>query len=273
MIFVRDKGQMCNNILQYAHVYAWARENHRHCMSMCFAYKYQYFNICTTPNHNIFYYLAGKLMARWGIIPIVTYEGTIEPKPEKEKFILSHRNVLVEGWSIRHFDLFNKYLDEIRNLFAFKPAIRWKIFHYLENTTPAENIRIGVHIRRGDYQTWCNGKFYFTDKEYLAYIQQALHTLGNHSYTIYFCSNTPLDQSVFRSALSAHNLHFPTGNPGEDLCLLSECDYLIGPLSSFTLVASMYGKAKLFWMYSHDTFTPITFEPFETRHLELDAIW
>lgn len=29
MIFVTDKGRMCNNILQYGHVYAWAREHGR----------------------------------------------------------------------------------------------------------------------------------------------------------------------------------------------------------------------------------------------------
>ncbi len=72
MIFVRDKGQMCNNILQYAHVYAWARENHRHSMSMRFAYKYQYFHICTTKDHNFLMYVAGKYGAKYKILPVVT---------------------------------------------------------------------------------------------------------------------------------------------------------------------------------------------------------
>ena len=60
MIFVHDKGQMCNNILQYAHVYAWARENGRKSMSMRFAYKYQYFNICSSSYHNFLMYLVVK---------------------------------------------------------------------------------------------------------------------------------------------------------------------------------------------------------------------
>ena len=38
MIYVRDKGQMCNNILQFAHVYAFARENGRRAVSMRFSY-------------------------------------------------------------------------------------------------------------------------------------------------------------------------------------------------------------------------------------------
>ena len=35
MMFARDKSQMCNNLLQYAHVYAWGREHGRKvCCSM-----------------------------------------------------------------------------------------------------------------------------------------------------------------------------------------------------------------------------------------------
>ncbi len=48
MIFARDKSQMCNNLLQYAHVYAWGREHGRKVISMRFSYKYQYFHICHT---------------------------------------------------------------------------------------------------------------------------------------------------------------------------------------------------------------------------------
>ena len=37
MIFARDKSQMCNNLLQYAHVYAWGREHGRKVISMRFS--------------------------------------------------------------------------------------------------------------------------------------------------------------------------------------------------------------------------------------------
>ena len=51
MIFVLDKGRMCNNILQYGHVYAWAREHGKRAVSMRFAYKYRYFhNTDSRPN-------------------------------------------------------------------------------------------------------------------------------------------------------------------------------------------------------------------------------
>ena len=43
MIFVKGYGQMCNNILQYAHAYAFGREYGIKVVSMRFAYKYRYF--------------------------------------------------------------------------------------------------------------------------------------------------------------------------------------------------------------------------------------
>ena len=73
MILVRDKGQMCNNIFQFAHSYAWARENGIRAVSMRFAYKYQYFKICHTKYHNLFFYLLGKWGAALKLIPVADF--------------------------------------------------------------------------------------------------------------------------------------------------------------------------------------------------------
>ena len=78
-----------------------------------------------------------------------------------------------------------------------------------------------------------------------------------HEVDVYVCSNDPqLDISKYRRALDGCGeteeqkceVFYPQGNPAEDLCLLSECDYIVGPLSTFTLVASMYRNAPLYWM-------------------------
>ena len=37
MIFVKGYGQMCNNWLQYAHIYAWGLENGVNTVSMRFS--------------------------------------------------------------------------------------------------------------------------------------------------------------------------------------------------------------------------------------------
>ena len=64
LYFVHDRGQMCNNILQFGHIYAWALENDARAISVRFAYKYQYFRICHTRWHSFAVYALAKAAAR-----------------------------------------------------------------------------------------------------------------------------------------------------------------------------------------------------------------
>jgi hypothetical protein len=92
---------------------------------------------------------------------------------------------------------------------------------------------------------------------------------------VYICGNaSALDHDKFKSSIKSSKVYFPNGNPGEDLCLLSQCDYVIGPPSSFSLVASMYGKARLFWITSHEAeAAKIDFKDFDEQLPRLDSIW
>ena len=108
---------------------------------------------------------------------------------------------------------------------------------------------MGVHIRRGDYATWNNGRFLYDDKQMINIIRQFILLHPNKRVVIYICGNDPkLNKQAYSEAFGQENVVFPQGNPGEDLCLLSHCDYLIGPPSTFTLVASMYRNTPLYWI-------------------------
>ena len=70
---------------------------------------------------------------------------------------------------------------------------------------------------------------------------------------VFICGNDPdLDQALFLEQLPDVHLEFPKGNPGEDLCLLSACDYLIGAPSTYTLIAAMYHDLPLCWIMDAD---------------------
>lgn len=264
MIFVRDKGQMCNNILQYGHVYAWGREHGRKTMSMRFAYKYQYFRICETRYHWFITYMLAKFAAYIRLIPVVSFNDKGENTTKKEQIMGSALNVMVEGWEVRFYDLFLKYKDEIIKLFAFKEEIRRKIERILSETASENPLKLGIHIRRGDYKTWYGGKYFFDDDTYIDYIRSFINNHKDRNVSIYICGNDPrLDKAHYRERLKGLEIVFPAGNPGEDLCLLSKCDYLIGPPSTFTLVASMYHDTPLCWMERKDT-SDMSFSTFDT---------
>ena len=292
MIFVHDKGRLCNNILQYAHLYAWGREHNRKTMSMRFAYKYPYFKICKTPYHNFFCYVVAKYAAKLKLIPVVHFDDENASTAEQEQIMLNKRYVVATGWYARWYDLFLKYKSEILELFTFLPEVEEKVKailspHIPELRSPTRSLssllsplKLGLHIRRGDYKTWQNGQFYFTDEEYVRVIKSFINNLPSihprtshlvprtsHLVHIFICGNdTTLNKEYYRKELASLpvSLTFPDGNPGEDLCLLSHCDYLIGPPSTFTLVASMYHDIPLCWL--SDTSRPITAASF--RHFD-----
>ena len=251
MIYVRDKGRMCNNILQFGHVYAWAREHGRSAVSMRFCYKYNYFAICDMPRHNFPTYLFAKYAAKLGLLPVAAFHCP-DGNPEAMALLESRKNLVVEGWEVRFYDLFIKYLNEIRRLFAFKPHIYEALKPCLELPKGC-SIRLGLHIRRGDYRTWCGGKYFYADEVYVAYVRHLASLHPGERIVVYVCGNDPaLDKDYYTSSLPEVEVRFPQGNPGEDLCLLSQCDYLIGPPSTFTLVASMYHDTPLCWMETAD---------------------
>ena len=241
MIFVTDKGRMCNNILQYGHVYAWAREHGRKSISMRFCYKYQYFKICHTKGHNFLTYILAKYAAKWGLIPTVSYDDfSSETAQDNERLMLSNNTCVVKGWEVRFYDLFLKYKKEILDLFAIDKKIKEKTQIFM-GTKGDKDLFLGVHIRRGDYKTWLNGKYFYEDDVYKDYIQQFEKLHPNKNITVYICSNDPsLNKAYFKDKFPNINIVFPQGGQEDDLCLLSECDYLIGAPSTFSLVASMY---------------------------------
>lgn len=267
MIFATDKGRMCNNILQYGHVYAWAREHGRKSVSMRFCYKYQYFKICHTRWHNFLTYVVTKYAAKWGLIATVDFNDySEETKKKNEQFMLTHNTYVVKGWEVRFYDLFIKYKKEILDLFTFNDAIISKTRSYMGKKAENE-LRLGVHIRRGDYKTWQNGRYFYEDEVYQDYIHQFQALFPEKTITVYVCSNDPdLSKASYQSKLQGMKIIFPQGGQEDDLCLLSECDYLIGAPSTFSLVASMYHDIPLCWMEEKQTDLQLSsFGKFDTQ--------
>ncbi|NPD82522.1 glycosyltransferase [Prevotella sp. PINT] len=254
MLFVRDKGQMCNNIYQYINVYAWARKHNRRSMSMRFAHKYKGFAICRMPYHNKAVYSLVKALGGVRLIPCINYDNKSMTIAQCEQRLLSSCNAIVEGWNVRYGSLLPEYMDEIRQLFAFDDGIKAAA---RRNMLPADDttVNIGLHIRRGDYKSFMGGRHYFTDKDFMDYLALLLDNFKGKRCNIYLCTNDKhLDRDFFlrtiRSREEWNDCHivFPHGSGHEDLCLLSECDFILGPVSSYSLIATMYGKARCLWM-------------------------
>ena len=258
MMFARDKSQMCNNLLQYAHVYAWGREHGRKVISMRFSYKYQYFHICHTSLTGFGWYLFAKYMSAIGLLPTASFKYADCDHAALECKMLRHRHIVVSGWNVRFYDLFLKYRQEICDLFTldskYTEPVKEKM-HKAETVQCAmvNGLRLGVHIRRGDYAQWGDGKYYYADEVYAAHINRFAQMHPEAAVHVYLSTNDAgVTAEKFQTLCPQVHIHHLQGSAPEDLFMLSECDYLIGPPSTFSLVAAMYRDLPLYRMDTAD---------------------
>jgi hypothetical protein len=111
---------------------------------------------------------------------------------------------------------------------------------YLKNN---KQIVVGVHIRRGDYKYWMEGKYFFNDNVYLTYmwnISKDIEKEYNKKCSFIIFSNTKISINESDNIYKSENKWYI------DHYLMSKCDFLIGPPSTFTLWASYIGKVKYF---------------------------
>ena len=271
---------MCNNILQFAHVWAWCKENGRAAVSMRFAYKYRYFRICHTPHHNFLTCAVVKFLAKLRLIPTVDFDLEDDVSLQHQDALMrSHNTMWVDGWMVRFYDLFLKYRDEIVNLFAFDEAVEASVAEImgvaegaLADAEDGAVLRLGLHIRRGDYARFLDGRYFYDDRTYIDLVRQFRAMHPQSKIVVYVCGNDPtLDKDRYCSNIQDVRMVFPEGNPGQDLCLLSHCDWLIGAPSTFSLVAAMYRDLPLYWIRDAKTrLVPEEFQHFATLLRQID---
>ncbi len=255
MIFARDKSQMCNNLLQYAHVYAWGREHGRKVISMRFSYKYQFFHICHTPLTGFGWYLLAKYAAALKLLPTASFKHKDCDKEALERKMLRHRHIVVSGWFVRYYDLFLKYRDEICELFTLDAQITDPVKARMSEREKLQTspLRLGVHIRRGDYKEWRDGQYYFDDETYARHVNRFAAMYPERDVHVYLSTNDGMvTEERFQQLCPQVHVHHLQGSAPEDLFMLSECDYLMGPPSTFSLVAQMYRDIPLYRMDTAD---------------------
>ena len=234
---------MCNNLLQFAHVYAWGREHGRKVMSMRFSYKYPFFKITHSNLVSFPLYVIAKLLAAIKVLPTASFKHAECDAQALEKKMLRHKHIVVSGWYVHYYDLFLKYRNEICDLFSIDPCYTEPVKAWMSNW---QGIRLGVHIRRGDYAVWKDGIYCYDDTTYADFIRQFAALYPDETIDVFLSTNDPgVSVEKFESLLkdqTTHHirLHQFGGNAVEDLFMLSECNYIIGPPSTYSLVAAMY---------------------------------
>jgi hypothetical protein len=168
---------------------------------------------------------------------------------EYKKALLKSKLVICHGWVFRSFETVGKYRTVYKHI--FKPNVdELRLFEsFLKKEDPKTKI-LGVHVRRGDYKEFLNGKFFYTDAHYIDKIRQMIRLLGESCRVIIFSNDSHLDHKLYKADFE--DVIFSKESTIADHFLMSKCDYLLGPPSTFTMWASYMGEVPLYHIEQAD---------------------
>lgn len=166
--------------------------------------------------------------------------------PEVGARIGSAGIVFIHGWSFRAPHLVKLHAEKIRSF--FKPAAVYLLpsRQAVESLRRDADIVVGVHIRHGDYAAFQEGKFFFPSSRYAAWMHEVAEQFPQRKVSFLVCSDEPRHASEFPQLSVGFGPGFPIG----DLYALAECDYILGPMSTFSQWSSFYGAKPLLLLES-----------------------
>ncbi len=254
IILKNNGGRLANQLWLYASIFAYCKESEYQCVNDSFLNYHKYFRFSPS---NFFTKTISKINNRKisskiyntyaKLISTIVKNKTISDK-DKEYFLPPESNtdpaknknkLYLSGWLFRNPAGLKKYHSQIQK--AFRPKE--------EYCKPGENLIddlkqkykhiVGVHIRQGDYKTWNNGKYYFSNKEVADILNDYLSHTNQKDQTVFiFCSDGKIDPNEFR------NINYVLGPGTEitDLHTLSLTDLIIGSNSTYNQWAAYYGS-------------------------------
>lgn len=275
MIVIPDKiGSLCNNLRLFTHLIFFGNENKVNIFCPGFKIYKSYFKgtqAFRTPFYK-FEFGNNTKCSLWGRIKNSILSKFISLlyllkissgytnfiTSNDGKFQLCNENNMVElkKSSITFINGYNFYygvdygqipqsdtVKRVREYFEPLDSYLNQIEHYMSDLGNDHDVLVGIHMRRGDYKYYNDGKFYFDDSVYLYYIQRLTELLKEKKPLFMLCSDEEIDIDYFKK--QGVNAVVGPGDMICDLYSLARCDYIIAPPSSYSTWASFYGDVPL----------------------------
>ena len=154
----------------------------------------------------------------------------------------SGKIIILRSWNLNADELVTKHKLEICHYFRPRKNTRAEIENRFLGLRKEYDLLVGIHIRRTDYKTHLNGRFYYTDDTYL---QMAKHLNGilNKRKVLFLLFS---DEHINPGSFTSVSAQIFSSSAIKDLYSMAKCDFLMGPPSTFTFWASFYGDVPLY---------------------------
>lgn len=156
--------------------------------------------------------------------------------------------VVWEGWRDVIEKLGKPETQAIKDYFIIEDKHKNNIESVIKKARKLGQTLVGIHIRRGDYDKFCGGKYFYSVEQYKTLMEYFKNVNPDKSFVFLICSNESLNLSNFEP----FKFVLAPGRRVEDLYALSYCDYIIGPPSTYSMWASFYGQKPLYIVENPD---------------------
>ena len=151
------------------------------------------------------------------------------------------RIVFIHGWRIRAPESVRRHAPVIRDYFRPIAEYERASREAVERLRQRADVVIGIHIRLGDFWKWMGGQFYFPVSRYVAWMHELIAQFPGRRAGFLICS----DETRHENEFPGLTVGFGPGSQMGDLHALARCDWILGPLSTFSMWASFYGNKPL----------------------------
>lgn len=256
-----QKGQLGNHLFNIAHFAASAIEHDLYVSYPCFNYPIDKFKALGTKTPTLsvkesskkrnksrrrFYKNIHKYFPSSPFHQSFINHGEPHIDTSSKSFVEAAQKKLLicKGFGFRDHQNFAKHQNQLREAFALNDTIKSSVSKFQNQLTLSDStVIVGFHIRRADYALYKSGQYFFSDADWLQWFQDIkgiFHAQGKQVLGLLFS-----DEDVSHLISDVAGFHIGPGDMFEDLEMMSRCDYLLGPPSTFSGWASFMGNVPI----------------------------
>ena len=188
-------------------------------------------------------YKAALRIRRWPIVHLGERNClNLDKCAEQLRRVASERTTFLTGLYFSAPESMSRHRSDLRTYFSPARNIQDEVDAILWRARDGADLLIGVHMRRGDYRTYCDGIMYYTPAEYADVMRSLVRTVGDgRKVRFLICSDESVDPGDFKGL----DVVVSAASPLADMYSLAGCDLIFGPNSTFSHWASFYGDVPL----------------------------
>lgn len=247
IVLFNGSGGLCNRIILFAHAYGTSIKYNKKIVHLFWSDLKNVFK--TNVDSNVLLY-PRKLDWMYRFYRKITNHLKLNPDRKRNSTIKAKGIQIIDDWYYRDYSSLFTFREKICQLFQPVDAYR-DMVDYFWDSFKLSNVKttIGLHMRLGDYSQWRNGKYYYEIDAYREWMQQVANEF-NFMVQFIICTNVDLNIDSLRS--DKYNVYLGPGDEVIDLYILSKCDYIMGPPSTYSWWAAFYGNKPYLTLLSQD---------------------